>query len=69
MLKEKNDVITLKSDIEMKYNVVNINNAQNDLQGKIAESTKVNTNLKADLKKKMIEKTFCVVFFVGFFLL
>jgi len=60
MSKEKNDVITLKADLEMQYNVAKISNAdltvtQNELQSKLAQSAKENINLKAELKKKTKE--------------
>ena len=64
ILKEKNDVISLKSELEIWYNDANISNSHNEHQSKLAHSTKYNTNLKAYLNKKRKKKRFCVVFFV-----
>ena len=50
--KEKNDVITLKSEIEMQYNVAKMIKSQNEIQSKIAQLTKDNTKLKVYIKKK-----------------
>ena len=51
-LKEKNDMITFKSELEMQYNVSNIGNANYELKSKKYQSTKKETNLKAELKGK-----------------
>ena len=51
MPKDNNDVITLKSTLEIQYNVAKIGNAQNELQGNPAQPTEDNTNLKAELQK------------------
>ena len=50
-VKRKNDTIILKLELEMQYNVAKIINAHNDIQSKLDQSTKHNTNLKAYLKK------------------
>ena len=50
-LKEKNDMITFKSELEMQNNVANIINAHNDIHSKLSKSTKDNNNRKAEIKK------------------
>ena len=50
MSKEENDVITLKSELEMQYNVAKICKAYNDLYNNISLSKLYNTNLKLELK-------------------
>ena len=37
--KKKNGMITLKSDLEIKHNVDNVSNAQNELESKLSQST------------------------------
>ena len=53
--KEKNDVIKLKPEIEMQYNV--------SKTSKIAQSTKQNFYLKAQLKEIIIKNDLCFILF------
>ena len=67
ILREKNSVITLKSELEIHYNIAKISDAQNDLNSKLSQSTKYNTNLKADIKRKNRIFFSCFIFWVLFF--
>ena len=64
MSKEKNDVIALKSELKIQYNVASIKTSQNYHQNYLAQSTKYKINMKEYLKRKIVLLLFLIYIYI-----